>query len=425
MLSTVFLSLFPLTAHATVTVNDCSSGDAPAAYITGVTCSQGGGDVCQYDSTTRHLTCEVDRNTSPPWDVYDGYAVFITEHPGSSAQFSVWGNNTDNTNFCCAISAADGDIAHYVLYGSENTDELRFSAGTQTLRNPTGWTGMLSAAIHGDVSADFIHGSTDSVNVLEGLYGGEGQDQIWGYEGGDTLYGDEHDDFLYGGDGDDVIFGGAGEDYIEGNDGDDEARGGTETDTIHGGRGVDTLRGDEGEDFLFGNGDGDFLYGGSERDEISGGPGEDYIYGEDGDDLINGGKDDDGLNGGAGEDEIHGGHGDDTIVGNGDNDTINGDSGDDTISGGSGDDDISGDGGDDNLIGDDGEDLLCGGGHTASGNDWFSDTAGESWFNADGSTNVTIYSYDTSVMHNCAPLVASWWSSSWCSYYSVSSRPCP
>ena len=80
-----------------------------------------------------------------------------------------------------------------------------------------------------------------TVDVMDVLWGGAGDDDIDGEGGPDSIMGGDGDDTLKGGAGNDTIDGGAGDDSIMGGEGDDTLAGGAGTDTIDGGMGTNTL----------------------------------------------------------------------------------------------------------------------------------------------------------------------------------------
>ena len=94
---------------------------------------------------------------------------------------------------------------------------------------------------------DLIYGE-DGNDLLRGLggndtlYGGAGQDRLHGGTGNDIVNGDEGDDKLFGQSGNDMLLGGAGHDIIKGDDGDDIIIGGGGSDALFGGAGADVFR---------------------------------------------------------------------------------------------------------------------------------------------------------------------------------------
>lgn len=240
--------------------------------------------------------------------------------------------------------ASDGDD-HYA--GGEGFDTLDATSAR--------------AAIVVNLAAGVAHGAEIGSDTLEGI------EAVIAGAGDDRLTGDENDNFLSGMDGDDTIEGGDGDDILVGGDGDDIVSGGRGNDTVRvharhrndddddddddddgddvysGGDGIDTLdlsellqavladveegmaRGREiGNDRMDGF---EIVIGGRGDDVLIGGRGDDVLHGRDGDDL---------LIGGAGDDRLDGGDGNDRFVvlltpdGNDGDDAIDGDDGEDT-----------------------------------------------------------------------------------------------
>lgn len=200
---------------------------------------------------------------------------------------------------------------------------------------------------------------SDTIESIESVIGGFGDDRITGDEGCNTLIGNDGNDVIAGNAGDDTLIGGKGDDVVSGGAGNDtivvlafDSSGDADDDgddTYSGGDGIDTLdlsalvqavladmeagiaEGDEiGEDRIE---DFEIIVGGRGNDRISGSRGGDMLFGGNGDDRLRGRDGDDVLVGGAGDDELKGEDGNDTFVvvllpGT--------DDGDDTVDGGDG-----------------------------------------------------------------------------------------
>lgn len=174
--------------------------------------------------------------------------------------------------------------------------------GTDTLNGIENVTGG-----HGD---DIIVGD-DAVNVIRG---GDGTDTLFGHDGNDTLFGNAGNDVLDGGAslGDDLLLGGAGLDIAD--------LGGATTDVF-----VD-LFSDYGSDGLIrfqtlisiegaiGGSANDGLYGDDGANRFDGGAGDDVLVGYAGDDQLRGGIGQDTLDAGSGEDLLIGGGGADLFI---------------------------------------------------------------------------------------------------------------
>jgi cysteinyl-tRNA synthetase, unknown class len=96
----------------------------------------------------------------------------------------------------------------------------------------------------------------------------------------DLLEGGQLIDRLFGADGDDTIKGFAGNDYLVGGRGADRIEAGDDWDMVYGEWGNDSINGGNGNDLLWGNDD---------NDTLSGDAGDDRLCGDRGDDVLTGG----------------------------------------------------------------------------------------------------------------------------------------
>ncbi len=145
------------------------------------------------------------------------------------------GAGDDTFNFLTNATQITGSID-----GQDGIDTLDYSA--------------LTIPVTVNLAARTADGVTGTVDRIERVIGGAGDDIITGTGGDDTLL---------GGDGNDTINGGAGNDILTGGAGNDTINGGTGNDTITGGQGDDNLYG--------GNGDDTYVYAGANW-------GSDHIY---------------------------------------------------------------------------------------------------------------------------------------------------
>ena len=244
------------------------------------------------------------------------------------------------------------------------------------------------------VSYDLATGASNSALVagddlvgLEGVTGGQGNDELSGDGGDNKLIGNGGNDDLFGRAGHDEILGSAGDDFIGGAGGNDKLFGGANSDNLRGGDGRDMLKGGADDDTLVGGNGPDTLEGGTGNDSLLGENGDDDLFGEGGHDVLTGGAGADMLNGGGGIDAVSyetaasgvtadldnaasnsGEASGDSFVsienmfGSNFADNLRGNSADNQINGGSGMDNLFGRGGDDVLIGGGGQDALNGGG---------------------------------------------------------------
>lgn len=195
----------------------------------------------------------------------------------------------------------------------------------------------------------------DTLDSIEAVIAGAGNDVLTGDDGRNTLIGNDGDDILTGGDGDDIVSGGAGNDVVrvearnrhdddeDEDDGDDHYSGGDGIDTLDLSALVHAVLADLEDGMATGEEIGrdriegfEIVIGGRGDDRISGGRGDDILFGGEGEDRLRGRDGDDVLIGGAGDDELEGDDGNDTFVvilvpGTDDgDDEIDGDDGEDT-----------------------------------------------------------------------------------------------
>lgn len=248
------------------------------------------------------------------------------------------------------VGEDDGDD-HYS--GGTGFDTLDASSGTKTIVVDL----ELGTATGAEIGSDTLDG-------IEAVIAGAGDDQISGDSQDNTLFGNDGDDTIEGRDGDDTLSGGQGNDVVSGGNGndtvlvqvastrgrdddddddddrqsdddeehddDDDADDDDGNDSYSGGEGIDTLDmssliqsvladmeagvavGEEiGEDRIDGF---EIILGGRGDDRISGGRGDDLLAGGGGDDRLRGRDGDDILIGGSGDDELEGNDGNDTFL---------------------------------------------------------------------------------------------------------------
>ncbi|WP_151117900.1 Calx-beta domain-containing protein [Hypericibacter adhaerens] len=304
----------------------------------------------------------------------------------STTSTTINGNGVDN------IIIGDGD--NELIRGYEGNDVLVGNGGNDTLAGGTGndllvggagtdvadlsdhASGLvvaLDASGNATVTAD---GSTDVLQGMEGVIGGNGADSLSGNLADNYFDGGNGNDTLFGGDGNDYLVGGGGTDSLNGGNNDDTLVGDSSNpDTLAGGSGTDTadfsgyasnrditlVLNDSGNGTANVSGSGDDalfsienVLGGSGDDHITGGSPNNLFMGNSGDDTLEGGGGDDTLYGGTGEDSLDGGSGNDyldggTSTGGGQQDTLFGGDGDDTLLFGATDDTYNGGGDIDTL----------------------------------------------------------------------------
>lgn len=300
---------------------------------------------------------------------------------GSTGDDFIAGDNQDNV--LEGLSGADtlvgGDGDDYLI--ADTSDSIEGGAGYDTLDLSD--SVLVGSENFGD--AEFLVGSegNDLIDAdggeLDGLYAGDGDDEIIGsqlisnvdggegfdivdvelsgattidldslnyssvdqliIESGDlTLSGSLEDVNVFTGSGDDLIQAGVGYDFIAAGGGNDSLSGGDGADTLLGESGDDSIDGEQGSDVLFGDAGDDTIMGGAGDDTIFGdvgyasssSMGADYISGGEGNDLLMGEDGDDTLEGNGG-DVLSGGDGDDLLLADDATDSVSGGAGMDTL----------------------------------------------------------------------------------------------
>ena len=131
-----------------------------------------------------------------------------------------------NASRAISVDLADSSPRTVTISGVTSTDSL------QNVENVIGGAG--NDNITGDSQANRLEGRDgndrlDGEDAKDTLYGGDGVDDLYGGDAEDTLYGDAGNDNLYGQDDADSLFGGAGDDTLSGGAGIDYLDGGTQT----------------------------------------------------------------------------------------------------------------------------------------------------------------------------------------------------
>ncbi|WP_209793194.1 calcium-binding protein, partial [Ensifer adhaerens] len=224
---------------------------------------------------------------------------------------------------CAPGEATDGNDSYN---GGSGYDTLDASATTESI---------VVDLEEGTATGDEI--GSDTVDSIETVIAGSGDDQLSGDSQNNTLIGNDGDDVIDGRAGDDTLAGGQGDDTVTGGQGNDtvivvvaEGAGNDGNDSYSGGDGIDTLdmsalvqavladieagiaEGEEiGSDLIDGF---DIIVGGNGGDRLSGGAGNNILSGGEGNDRLRGRGGDDILVGGAGDDELEGNTGNDTFL---------------------------------------------------------------------------------------------------------------
>ncbi len=266
-----------------------------------------------------------------------GFADSLT---GDSTSNNINGGNGDDT--LSGLGANDtllGGAGNDTMNGDDGNDNLQGSTGNDTLNGGAGFDtagyGEFTAAVTVDLriqgaSQDTGAGGVDTLNSIENINGGSGNDTLIGDDTGNFNFGGAGNDTMIGNGGDDQLTGGFGDDTIDGGAGGDVATWGDATNAVtvslllqgqaqNTGWGNDTLTnieylsGSSFNDTLTGDQFNNSLNGQNGNDTLNGGDGDDAVRGQNGDDIMSGGLGNDFLTGGEGSDVIDGGDGIDRL----------------------------------------------------------------------------------------------------------------
>lgn len=242
---------------------------------------------------------------------------------------------TDNAETICGDSNDNyilGKGGDDIIYGRGGNDDLEGGSGNDRL---IGGSGSDTASYEGRVGTDYRVGVTVDLSTNSATDEWGTMDSLQSIEnvetggGNDTIIGNSGPNILRGGEGGDTIRGGAGNDIISGGDetGDDLDGGpGIDTLLVPASRGtytlgvgninIENISAEEvlGSPTLEGDGNNNVITGSGGGDVISGRGGDDKLYGKEGADTLEGGEGDDYLDGGAGPDGLIGDAGEDIYV---------------------------------------------------------------------------------------------------------------
>ncbi|MGH6735213.1 MAG: hypothetical protein ACRECX_03930 [Methyloceanibacter sp.] len=208
-----------------------------------------------------------------------GVSVFRIEAPlavtGTAAAETLVGGGSDD-----------------LIAGLGGNDILDGGAGNDTLLGGDGFDTVTYANAAGAVTVNLAAGTaskpngTDTLESIERVIGGDGDDLLFGHNGRNSLIGGDGNDALRGRSGNDVLRGQGDNDFLAGGNHRDRLFGDDGDDRLLGQNGNDTLRGGNGDDLLFGQNGRDRLIGGDGDDLLTGGRGRDIQFGNDGDDIF-------------------------------------------------------------------------------------------------------------------------------------------
>ena len=182
----------------------------------------------------------------------------ITGGGGDDTLNGAGGNDTVNGG--AGADVLSGGLGDDVLHGGAGDDVLAGGLGNDILN---GNTGLDSASYAGETDAFFVdlaagsarRGSAaalieDTLNAIQIVVGGSGDDTISGNGVANTLDGGGGNDILSGLGGADILIGGLGNDSLDGGAGNDQLDGGAGDDTLDAGTGSDIVAGGGGNDTI-------------------------------------------------------------------------------------------------------------------------------------------------------------------------------
>ncbi len=235
-------------------------------------------------------------------------------------------SGNDSLNGAAGNDSLNGAAGNDTLLGGAGNDTFIIDAdvdlGTDTILDSSG-IDTLSFAATATKSIHINLSTTTSQTVATGvLLTVNGIENVIGGFGNDIITGNNLNNMLDGGIGNEYIDGGIGNDTVNGGIGNDYIHGGIGNDTVNGGEGNDISSGGDGNDILNGGGGNDIVFGSAGNDTLDGGAGNDNLYGgnssppdsDTGNDVLLGNAGNDTLYGGAGNDNLTGGIGDDTYI---------------------------------------------------------------------------------------------------------------
>jgi Ca2+-binding RTX toxin-like protein len=278
--------------------NDTLTGGVGADRLNG----GDGGDMAKYSASTAGVT--IDLMTGKGWggEATGDQLDSIENVLGSAFNDNLMGNTSANRLYGAAgndrLSGGDGND---VLDGGAGADELLGGDGIDTITyGASSASVVINLAKHTATSGD---AQGDTLQSIENVLGGNGDDTIIGDSLTNVLRGNAGIDLLDGGLGNDVIGGGAGADFLNGGDGIDWL---SYAGSQNGGVIIDlsinlALNGDaEGDTILaFEN-----VEGSEMGDALTGTITANRLNGRSGDDRLDGGRGSDTLTGGSGIDRF-------------------------------------------------------------------------------------------------------------------------
>jgi Ca2+-binding RTX toxin-like protein len=308
-----------------------------------------GADTASYAASNARVSIDLLNATASGGDAQGDILTSIENLTGSAFNDALMGDNGANVfaggdgDDVLIAAAGDDDLSggagNDILNGGYGADHMDGGDGVDTVSYENGFGDpVLDINLETGI-AEFGVAEGDTFSSIENLIGTVGADYLTGSENVDNvLDGAKGDDSLAGLSGNDTLIGGLGRDHLTGGDGNDTLIGGADKDVLDGGNGVDTL---SYEGSLGGvtvrlwnnsatGGDANALGGGAGGDTIVNF--ENVIGGDGSDGII--GSDDVGnvLSGGLGNDYLEGRTGDDTLIGGAGADKLLGDDGLDTAS---------------------------------------------------------------------------------------------
>ena len=204
-------------------------------------------DYSGFDGTVKHVGFNSEGSALYELTSADGKTTVthtltgINTVKGAGGDDSLKGSaNNDTLEGTAGNDVLEGGAGDDVLTGGAGNDILKGGAGNDTLNGDGGVNTADYGAATGDISVNLSTTGPQAIGAGQGSDTLNNIDNLVGGSGNDTLTGNENANTISGSVGNDVIDGGSGDDVLNGGAGDDTLKGGAGSDTLNGGAGTDT-----------------------------------------------------------------------------------------------------------------------------------------------------------------------------------------